>query len=129
MRLERRDLLATDDAFGRLVGDHDVVLSTLFLHHLEDEQALAWLAALGRARPGLLLVDDLDRTRRGLVLAWLATRLLSRSAVVHHDGPVSVERAFTAEEAAELASRAGLQGARVARHWPARWQLAWSPAA
>lgn len=121
------DVLADDDRLAELAQGKDAVICTLFLHHLEDPQAEALLRTLGRARPRMLLIDDLDRTRTGHVLAWLGTRLLSRSAVVHHDGPVSVARAFRVHEVEALAARAGLVGARTTRRWPARWQLCWSP--
>ena len=35
----------------------------------------------------LVIVDDLIRSRLGYAMAWIGTRLLSRSWVVHHDGP------------------------------------------
>ena len=46
--------------------------------------------------------------------------------VFHVDGTRSVKAAFTPAEAALLAAKAGLHGARVTTHWPQRWLLAWS---
>jgi hypothetical protein len=68
----------------------------------------------------LVVVNDLLRSRAGLLLAHVATRLLTRSAVVHKDGPLSVHAAFTPAEVLSLAERAGLQGAKVSRRWPCR---------
>lgn len=112
-------------------GDWDAILCSLFLHHLDDEQAAGLLARLARPGepgpgPALLLVNDLDRSVRGLLLAHLACRLLSTSGVVHTDGPRSVRAAFTPSEALELARRAGLEGAQLRRIWPCRWLLSWS---
>ena len=73
-------------------------------------------------------VTDLDRSRTGLALAWLGSRVLSRSRVVHYDALVSVRAAFTIEEARALAQSAGLAGAQFERAWPARWRLWWSRA-
>jgi hypothetical protein len=73
----------------------------------------------------MVLVQDLRRTIVGYVLAYGTLRVISRSHVAHTDGPRSVEGAFSLEEAAELASRAGLQGARVEPCWPQRFQLIW----
>jgi hypothetical protein len=70
-------------------------------------------------------VTDLERSRAGLALAWLGSRVLSRSYVVHHDAPASVRAAFTRAEIAALAREAGLEGATVRRAWPERWTLWW----
>ncbi|MCA9021331.1 MAG: hypothetical protein KDA74_14375, partial [Planctomycetaceae bacterium] len=59
-------------------------------------------------------------------LAWTACRLLTRSPVVHTDGPLSVAGAFTVNEIKELAGQAGLDGFQITRHWPQRWLLKWS---
>jgi len=102
---------------------YDVHTCSLFLHHLEEDDAVAFLRRLGSGRA--CVVVDLDRSRRGLWLTRLATRILTRSPVVRRDGPQSVRNAFTAAEAARLAGRAGLEGARVQPAWPCRWTLRW----
>ena len=61
----------------------------------------------------------------GWLLAHVGTRLLSRSWVVHTDGPRSVAGAFTVAELRELAAEAGLVGAEVAWRWPFRMLLTW----
>ena len=96
----------------------DIVINSLFLHHCD--QATAQIA--------LARMKDLDRSRAGLALAWLGSRVLSRSRVVHYDALVSVRAAFTIEEARALAQSAGLAGAQFERAWPARWRLWWSRA-
>jgi len=108
-----------------LAGDYDVVMCSLFLHHLEDSCAVRVLQAMRQAARSLVLVCDLDRRPAGLVLTWAATRLLTLSDVVRFDGPASVRAAFTPEEAAAIAGRAGLIGAVIERRWPFRWLLEW----
>src|SRR5438270_878835 len=92
-----------------LPSGYDAVISSLFLHHLTEEQAVALLRRMGAAGR-IVLVNDLVRSRPGYLLAWLGTRLLSRSEVVHFDGQRSVEGAFTPVEARRLAEAAGLAG-------------------
>lgn len=104
---------------------YDVVTCSLFLHHLSEQDAVLLLRRLGMAAGHLLLINDLVRSALGFVLAYAGTRLLSRSSVVHVDGPRSVENAFTVEEARALAERAGLAGAVVVRRWPCRFLLSW----
>lgn len=116
----RHDALA-----GPLPREYDIVISSLFLHHLEPEDAVTVLRHMaGSARHGVL-VNDLNRSRAGWLLAWAGTRLLTTSRVAHTDGPRSVEGAFTIAEAAELAQRASLTGASVEARWPCRWLLTW----
>ena len=110
---------------GDFPGDPDVVLSSLFLHHLEEAQAVDFLRRMGQAAGRMVLVNDLERGLAGFVLSYLGTRVLSASPVVHTDGPRSVEGAFTILEARDLACRAGLTEATVTRRWPCRYLLSW----
>ena len=73
----------------------------------------------------MVLINDLVRSFAGFALAYVGTRLLSASRIVHTDGPRSVEAAFTGEEVQALAKQAGLQGATVQRRWPCRYLLTW----
>ena len=104
----------------------DAVVCSLFLHHLDEDQAVNFLGRMAATAGRLVLVSDLERSRAGLALARLGTRLLSASPVVHVDGPRSVEGAFTPDEVRSLAGRAGLRGATVVRRWPCRYLLAWA---
>ncbi|MFO7692310.1 MAG: methyltransferase domain-containing protein [Vicinamibacterales bacterium] len=101
----------------------DVVVCTLFLHHLPDADAVALLGRLARAARRAVVVSDLRRTLLGTAFTWIGGRLLSRSEVFRVDGMRSVAAAFTLQEARELAGRAGLSGARITRVWPQRWLL------
>ncbi|MCE9590064.1 MAG: methyltransferase domain-containing protein [Planctomycetes bacterium] len=105
---------------------YDVVTCSLFLHHVDDDQAVPLVARLARAAGKMLLVNDLERGTLGLTLAWLGVRVLSRSRIVHVDGPRSVLAAFTANEMRSMADEAGLIGARVTRRWPCRFLLEWN---
>jgi SAM-dependent methyltransferase len=109
-----------------LPGDLDVVMCSLFLHHLADDEAARLLGKMAGAAHCKVLVNDLRRSRLGYWLACAGCRLLSRSPIVHRDGPASVRAAFTMAEARGLAERAGLDGVRVEPRWPRRFLLSWS---
>jgi SAM-dependent methyltransferase len=104
----------------------DVVTCSLFLHHLDEPDAIALLRKLADSSARVILVNDLERSQIGYLVAWLGCRVLSRSRVVHNDGPISVRSAFNRAEALDLAHRAGLAGATLARKWPFRFLLSWS---
>ncbi|MCE9529536.1 MAG: methyltransferase domain-containing protein [Planctomycetes bacterium] len=106
---------------------YDVVCCSLFLHHLDEADAIALLQRMKEIAGHLVLVNDLTRSITGYLLAYFGVRVLSRSPIVHVDGPRSVEGAFTLTEALALAERSGLHGACVKRRWPSRFLLRWSP--
>ena len=103
----------------------DVVMCTLFLHHLSREEAAECLKKMFRAASEMVLVDDLRRTWLGYGLAQLGCQLLSRSPIVHVDGPLSVRAAFTESEIQVLSREAGLPAPKIVRHWPQRFLLRW----
>jgi SAM-dependent methyltransferase len=103
----------------------DVVMCSLFLHHLDGPDVTRVLARMGDASSGLVLAHDLERSAMGLTLASVVPRLLTRSRVVHVDAVRSVRGAYTREELLELAGGAGLLGARVTRAFPCRLMLEW----
>jgi SAM-dependent methyltransferase len=105
---------------------YDVVTCSLFLHHLGDDEAVRLLRKMAGAARRRILVNDLLRSRLGYLLAWAGCRLLSRSTIVHHDGPASVLSAFTLAEVRELVTRADLDGVSLTRHWPCRFLLSGS---
>jgi 2-polyprenyl-3-methyl-5-hydroxy-6-metoxy-1,4-benzoquinol methylase len=108
-----------------LPGDYDVVMCSLFLHHLEDDAALDLIYKMRCAARRMVVVSDLVRSRAGYALAWAVPHLLSRSRIVQVDATRSVEAAFTPEDFQILASEAGMVGATVTRHWPERMLLKW----
>ncbi|MEM9021387.1 MAG: methyltransferase domain-containing protein [Planctomycetota bacterium] len=112
------------DALAGLPGAYDMVVCTLFLHHLTDEQIVKLLSQASRAQH--IVVSDLRRGRFAYAVTWLGTRLVTRSPIVHVDGPRSVRAALTPGELGALAQDAGLVGARVRRQWPMRMMLTWT---
>jgi len=106
---------------------HDVVFCSLFLHHLDDSQALLLLRKMRSGGKHLVLVSDLLRSWSGYLLAVAGTRLLSRSRIVHIDGPRSVEAAFTESEFQKLCGEAEMANGAVRGFWPQRFLFRWEP--
>ncbi len=104
---------------------YDVVTCSLFLHHLKHEDVVRLLWSMAQAAGQLVVISDLVRNRIGLVLAYLGTRLLSTSTVVHLDGPRSVRAAYTVDEIRALTVRAGMDNPEIAPCWPCRYLLIW----
>ena len=96
----------------------DIAISALTLHHLEPPAATAYLAAMNRVARVGVVVNDLARSRWGWALVWLVTRLLACGRMSRHDGPLSILRAYTAEEARALCAYAGMGAVEVTRYDP-----------
>ena len=93
-------------ALPLLAGAIDVAVAALTIHHLTPDEATAALAAMARAAR-LVVVNDLLRTPISLALVWLTTRVLRLHPVSRHDGPMSVRRAYSADELRTLGRRIG----------------------
>lgn len=104
---------------------YDVVMSSLFLHHLDEASAETLLRRMAKASEHLVLINDLRRNPVGLLLAHFAGRALTRSPVVRVDAVRSVRAAYTLPEIRAIADKAGLTGAQLSRRWPCRFLLSW----
>lgn len=97
-----------------------VVTANLFLHHFRPEEVVAWLALMDEASEVGIVVNDLERH----AAAWLGIKAIgpvfSRNRVFLHDAPLSVRRAYTADEWREHARQAGLR-LKLHRRWP--WRI------
>ena len=120
MRFFRLDVLNEPIPHG-----YDVIMCSLFLHHLSDADGERVVKAMSLAAHKAVLIDDLLRTKLGYVLCWIGCRLLTRSPIVRVDGPLSIRAAYSLPELERLVVRCGLVGATIKRHWPERFLLAW----
>jgi 2-polyprenyl-3-methyl-5-hydroxy-6-metoxy-1,4-benzoquinol methylase len=114
------------DATNEELPATDVSICSLFVHHLDPPKVIGLLRGMRCASTAAIGIADLNRSRWGLTLAWLASRTLTCSPIVHTDALLSVRAAFRPSEIMTMAQEAGLRGAMLRRAWPARWHLWWS---
>lgn len=93
----------------------DIAVCSLALHHFPPDQAIAVLREMDRVSRVGFVLNDLARSRRGYLGAWLAAHLTTRNRLTRHDAPLSVRRAYTPAELAALLAQAGVRGATIAR--------------
>ena len=95
-------------------GSFDYAITSMFLHHLDDEQAQRALSEMGRVARRGVIVSDLLRKKHAYAFIWLCT--LFAGPMVKHDARISVAQAFNRKEAIGLRDRAGLGFARYFGH-------------
>ncbi len=86
----------------------DVAACSLFLHHLEPDDAVLVLGEMRRVARRGVIVNDLVRSWVGYLGALLLPRAMSKNPLFRHDAPLSIRRAYTRDEMAALAHKAGL---------------------
>lgn len=119
------DFFVLDAVNDELPDEYDVIICSLFLHHLPEQQAVAFLRRAAAAARDRLVLQDLTRSQAGYLLAKYGVLLLLCNDVCRVDGPRSVEGAFTPDEAETLMRSAGLDGGTVERKFPFRFLLRW----
>jgi SAM-dependent methyltransferase len=109
----------TEDLFHHQ-GGADVILSSLFTHHLSDMDVVRFLEWQEiNARIGWF-VNDLLRHPFSYYGFALLSRLMLWHRFVVHDGPVSIRRAFRPEDWTVLLAKAGVHQARIEGWFPFR---------
>jgi len=114
--------LVQGDALSLPFADEsiDIVTTSMFLHHLPTELAVAALREMNRVARVGIVAADLIRDRRAY--RWIVLFTLLADRMVAHDARVSVKQAFTVAEAEGLARAAGLP-ATVTQHFGHRFVL------
>jgi len=113
------EITVRQEDFRRLAArgeTFDYVISSLFLHHCPPAETVDALRAFDRLARRGALVSDLLRSSASY---WAVTAFswLAGNAVVRHDGPLSVRRAFRPDELEILARTAGLEWTARREPW------------
>jgi 2-polyprenyl-3-methyl-5-hydroxy-6-metoxy-1,4-benzoquinol methylase len=124
-----RELTPAASAIRWLTGDAytyaepvDVVLSSLFTHHLEDPEIVRFLAWSEAVAQRGWFVNELCREFTPYKLFGLLAKAMRWHRFVQHDGPVSFRRSFREDDWERLLREAGIAVAdvRLARWTPGR---------
>ncbi len=97
----------------------DFVFSSLFLHHFTDEQIVELLRGFSELARHAVLISDLERHLVSYLFLPATAWIFRWHWITRHDGMISVRAAFSPDELAGFAKRAGLERIEAKAHRPA----------
>ena len=92
----------------------DMVMCSLMLHHLSDDDAIALMREMDRVAKRLFIIIDLNRDPLAYYLFRVFSPIFLQRMTVE-DGSLSILRSFRPDELHTLAARAGIPNATVER--------------
>ncbi|HEX8547378.1 MAG TPA: methyltransferase domain-containing protein [Cytophagaceae bacterium] len=101
----------------------DVVASTLFFHHFDDQTLTDFLKQLSNQASIGIIINDLHRHWFAYhSIKWI-TAIFSKSFMVKNDAKVSVQRGFLKEELENIIQKAGFTKYEIKWRWAFRYQV------
>jgi SAM-dependent methyltransferase len=108
----------TGDLYSYNREEIDVVISSLFTHHLNNSEIIRLLSWMEEHTARGWFINDLHRHPIPYHVFRLWAKLARWHPFVQHDGPVSILRSFTPFDWQQLCEKAGLKSdtVRIKRH-------------
>jgi SAM-dependent methyltransferase len=110
------------DSIDTAADPVDLVISSLFTHHLADDEIVRFLAWMDSVARRGWFINDLYRSR----ISYFGFKTMAVAArwhhFVRHDGPISIRRAFLPSDWRRYAEASGLpaDSVYIDLRWPAR---------
>ena len=101
IQFQQRDIL-----HGPLPQGFDVIVCAQLMHRLNEAHACRLIQSMQLAAQVAVIISDYERTRTNAALLFVASRLVSRSDIVHADTIEGVRSSYTRAEISELVRRA-----------------------
>jgi len=98
----------------------DIIITTLFTHHLVEKEIVELLAFCKKARIGFV-INDLHRNWVAYYLIKWIVHILPTSKMIKNDAPLSVKRGFVPSDFRQLLDIVGLTNAHISWRWAYRW--------
>jgi 2-polyprenyl-3-methyl-5-hydroxy-6-metoxy-1,4-benzoquinol methylase len=99
----------------------DIIFSSLFCHHFQDEELLKMLQWMKSASKTGFFINDLHRHPLAYYSIRGLTAAFSKSYLVKNDAPLSVQRGFVRHEWELLFQKAGITNYTCTWQWAFRW--------
>jgi len=101
----------------------DYAISSLTLHHFDDEGAVEILREMGRVAARGIFVIDLHRNPMAYFLYTTVGHIILHTRLLREDGALSILKSFKPDELEKLGHEAGLRNVTVEKHFPSRLVL------
>ena len=101
----------------------DYVISSLTLHHFDDDGAVSILHEMGRVAGRGIFVIDLHRNPVAYFFYTTLGHLILHNRLLREDGALSILKSFKPDELEKLGQHAGLKHVTVEKHFPSRLVL------
>lgn len=101
----------------------DYVMSSLTLHHFDDQGAVEILREMGRVAARGVFVIDLHRNPVAYFFYTTVGHLILHNRLLREDGALSILKSFKPNELEKLGHEAGLGNVTVEKHFPSRLVL------
>jgi ubiquinone/menaquinone biosynthesis C-methylase UbiE len=113
------------NGLGLPFPDHsvDYVMSSLTLHHFDDQGAVEVLREMGRVAARGVFVIDLHRNPVAYFFYTTVGHLILHNRLLREDGALSILKSFKPDELEKLGRQAGLGNPTVEKHFPSRLVL------
>jgi 2-polyprenyl-3-methyl-5-hydroxy-6-metoxy-1,4-benzoquinol methylase len=124
---QSRDIafIHSDYRYAVIAQKPHIIFSSLFCHHFTDEEIIVMLQWMAHNSTVGFFINDLQRHPLAYYSIKLMTRLFSKSYLVKHDAPLSVQRGFVREDWNHLFQRAGMKDFNCQWKWAFRWLVTW----
>ncbi|WP_422106561.1 methyltransferase domain-containing protein [Winogradskyella sp.] len=100
--------------------NYDIALSTLFLHHFNEQEILSLLRTISNSANLGIVINDLHRSNVAYVLFKLLSLTISNQMIVK-DGLTSISRAFKRRELESISQQLQLKS-QIRWKWAFRYQ-------
>lgn len=104
----------TGDAFSYQPPERiDLVISSLFTHHLPDAEIVSFLQWMDRVTARGWFINDLHRERMPYYAFGALAGLMRWHRFIRHDGLISIRRSFARQDWLDYCAEAGLNAREV----------------
>lgn len=111
-----------DDIFKDQIGDCDIILCTLTLHHFKDQEILDLIARFKKAASLGIIINDLQRSALAYYLFIGLCFVFGLNHMSKEDGLVSILRGFKKADLQLYSKQSQLKNCSIKWKWAFRYQ-------
>ena len=95
----------------------DIVLSTLFLHHFNEQELVEMIPSFQAVSRYAVILDDLIRSQLTRILFRIVSSVFTQNTLTRQDGELSILRAYTPAEMLSILHQTRLPHVQLYARW------------